>query len=63
MKPIRRALAVLAICVTVAGSGSRLAAQTSDISQTTTGASVVALPLANRRPLQLVELTGAAVMG
>jgi carboxyl-terminal processing protease len=32
MKPIRRALAVLAICVTVAGSGSRLAAQTSDIS-------------------------------
>ena len=36
--------------------------ETSDVSQTTTGNSVVALPLANRRPLQLVELTGGAVM-
>jgi carboxyl-terminal processing protease len=32
MKPIHRALAVLAICAAIAGSGGRLAAQTSDIS-------------------------------
>jgi carboxyl-terminal processing protease len=32
MKPIQRALAALAICAAIAGSGSRLAAQTPDIS-------------------------------
>lgn len=48
--------------VQVTGAASLVQTETSDISQTTTGNSVVALPLANRRPLQLVEITGAAVM-
>lgn len=48
--------------VQVTGAAPLMQTETSDISQTMTGNSVVALPLANRRPLQLVELTGAAVM-
>ena len=48
--------------VQVTGAASLMQTETSDVSQTTTGNSVVALPLANRRPLQLVELTGGAVM-
>lgn len=59
---IQLELGAVSQTVQVTGAAPLIQTETYDVSQATTGNSVVALPLANRRPLQLVELTGAAVM-
>ena len=58
---VRMELGAVTQSVQVTSRQSLVQTRTSDISQVMTSSSVEALPLLNRRPLQLVGLTGASV--
>jgi hypothetical protein len=58
---VRLQLGEISQTVKVTGEASLLEGQTSDISNVVTSKSVESLPLANRRILNLVQLSGAAV--